>query len=486
MLGHKAREFKQHKSISLEDLVPDDNFYRQVQRSIDLSFVRELVDDFYASMGRPSIDPVVFFKLQLIAFFEGIRSERQLMDTVNLNLAHRWFIGYDLDEPIPDHSSLSKIRERFGLEVFQLFFERIVELCIEAGLVWGEELYFDSTKVQANANVNGMIDRTEYEAQQHLEQFFEPLEEYSSSFGKLVAKYNGERFTGIRKPHYQRITDDRISPIDPDSAPMQRSGGGSAVLGYRDHYVVDGGKARIILSALVTPASITDNTPILDLVDWVCSRWRLEPRLAVGDAKYGTVPNIVGLEERGIKAYLPTSDFSQRTKYYPAKLFYYDAENDYYVCPQGQILPLTVRRMTEQVLLYKPKAKVCNACPVKSQCTGSKSGRHIFRSFFQEVLDKAEAYRQTEAYLKAMRKRSMWVEPLFGEAKEFHRLRRFRLRRLRKVNIEGVMVAAGQNLKRLIQHHLYVLFSFLKFASSYLDFLTIPDFFNRLAHFAEM
>jgi transposase len=102
---------------------------------------------------------VVFFKLQLIAFFDGIRSERQLMENVNLNLAHRWFIGYDLDEPVPDHSSLSKIRERYGLEVFQLFFEHIVEMCIQAGLVWGEELYFDSTKVQANANVNGMIDR---------------------------------------------------------------------------------------------------------------------------------------------------------------------------------------------------------------------------------------------------------------------------------------------------------------------------------------
>ena len=180
------------------------------------------------------------------------------------------------------------------------------------------------------------------------------------------------------------------------------------------------------------------------------------------------MPNIVGLEEREIKAYLPTSDFSQRTKYYPAKLFQYDSEKDHYVCPQGQILPLVSRRTSEQVLIYKPKAEVCNACPVKDKCTGSKSGRHIFRSFFQEYLDKAETYRQTEAYLKAMRKRSVWIEPLFGEAKEFHGLRRFRLRRLRKVNMEGVMVAAGQNLKRLVQHHLAKLFSFLKIPSQYL------------------
>jgi transposase len=117
MLGRKNRDFKQHEYISLEDMVPEDNFFRQVERSIDFDFVRDLVSDFYSNIGRPSIDPVVFFKLQLIAFFEGIRSERQLMETVNLNLAHRWFIGYDLDEPVPDHSSLSKIRERYGLEV---------------------------------------------------------------------------------------------------------------------------------------------------------------------------------------------------------------------------------------------------------------------------------------------------------------------------------------------------------------------------------
>jgi transposase len=182
VLGHKARNFRQHVSISLEDLVPQDNFYRQVERSIDLSFIRDLANEFYSSLRRPSIDPLVFFKLQLIAFFEGVRSERQLMETVNLNLAHRWFIGYDLDEPVPDHSSLSKIRERYGLKAFQQFFECIVKLCIEAGLVWGEELYFDSAKVQANVSINGKMDRAEFAAQQHLDQLFERIEEDGSAF----------------------------------------------------------------------------------------------------------------------------------------------------------------------------------------------------------------------------------------------------------------------------------------------------------------
>src|SRR5512140_986947 len=135
MLGQKVKLFKEHTAVSLEALVPPNNFYRHLEAKLDLSFVREFVKACYATtVGRPSIDPVVFFRLQLIAFFEGIRSERQLMETVNLNLAHRWFIGYDFDEQVPDHSSLSKIRERYGLEVFQQFFERIVELCTQAGL----------------------------------------------------------------------------------------------------------------------------------------------------------------------------------------------------------------------------------------------------------------------------------------------------------------------------------------------------------------
>jgi hypothetical protein len=151
------------------------------------------------------------------------------------------------------------------MEFFQKFFEHIVELCVGAGLVWGEELYFDSTKVDANAAITSMIDRTEYEADQHLEKLWDNDEK--GTFSGLVEKYNGDRLTGSRKPSYKRVTDEKISLTDPDAAPMRAQGGGSAVLGYRDHYIVDGGKARIILSALVAPASIMDNTPLLDLID---------------------------------------------------------------------------------------------------------------------------------------------------------------------------------------------------------------------------
>jgi len=220
------------------------------------------------------------------------------METVNLNLAHCWYLGYDIGETVPDHSSLSKIRERHGLQVFHRFFEHIVELCIQSRLVWGEELYFDSTKVQANADIDLMVDKVEREAHQHLEQLFLREQDGDSKndppFIELVSKYNDERIPGTRKPTYERSADEHVSSTDQDASPRRPSGGGSAVLGYRDHYVVDGGKARIMLSALVTPASIMDNTPI-----------------------------------------------------------------------------------------------ICNSCPVKSKCTDSKSGRYIFRSFYQEEFDRS-------------------------------------------------------------------------------------------------
>ncbi len=159
MMGMKRRAFGPLGNVSLEDLVPPDHFYRHVERTLDLTFVRDLVQSCYAPIGRPSVDPVVFFKLQLVMFFEDLRSERQLMRVVADRLSLRWYLGYDLHESLPDHSSLTRIRERFGLSVFRRFFERIVEECVEAGLLRGDELFFDSTKVEADAAVDSLAPR---------------------------------------------------------------------------------------------------------------------------------------------------------------------------------------------------------------------------------------------------------------------------------------------------------------------------------------
>src|SRR5438128_9717014 len=172
MMGRKERHFAPLINVSVEQLVPQDHFYRHLERTLDLSFVREFVHETYAGSGRPSIDPVVFFKLQLVMFFEGIRSERLLMRHAEDRLSVLWYLGYNLNEPLPDHSSLTRIRTRYGVEAFRRFFETVVDQCQQAGLVWGKELYADATKVQANAAVSSLKPRFAVEA--HLENLFAP------------------------------------------------------------------------------------------------------------------------------------------------------------------------------------------------------------------------------------------------------------------------------------------------------------------------
>jgi transposase len=488
MMGLKERAFAPLVSVSLEELVPQDHFYRHLQRVLDLSFVHELVRERYAVAGRPSIDPIVFFKLQLVMFFEDIRSERLLMRQVADRLSIRWYLGYDLDEPLPDHSSLSKIRQRYGLDVFRRFFEAIVQRCQEAKLVWGRELYFDSTQVHANADLDSLAPRFAVEAREaireHLATLFAPepvksqsTEEHSgdaplpeqqpallpsaiseAELEELAADtaarhdWIAEEGRQQREVHglYRRTADFRISTTDPDATPMRLKGGGIH-LGYHTHYVVDGGKRRIILAVLVTPGEVMDNQPMLDLLWHVYFRWRVRPRHVTGDTTYGTIENIKAIEDAHIRAYVPLPDWEHKTAYYGPAQFTYDAVHDQYRCPAGQALIAFHREEQAQLIEYRAVAGTCNACPVKLHCTPSKRGRHVHRSFFAKYQERVKEYHSTLAYQKAMNKRKVWVEPLFGEGKQWHGMRRFRLRRLWRVNCEAQIIAAGQNLKRLLQ-----------------------------------
>lgn len=495
MLGPvRLRHLDQPITVCLEALVPADNFYRHLDRSLNLAFVRDLVRDTYADVGRPSIDPIVFFKLQLVMFFEHLHSERDLMRTAADRLSVRWYLGYNFHESLPDHSSLTRIRERYDLPIFRRFFEVIVEQCQQAGLVWGKELYFDGTKVDANAALDSAEPRFAVEA--HLQRLFGqeavagqsatadtigpeaqvdaelarsgrdsttpmPLPvAISDEARQALAETNDQRRDWIARDGrpdrtlthghggYDRLTDFVASPTDPDAALMKRKQGSH--FGYHDHYVVDGGKARVILNVLVTPADVMDNQPMLDLLWRTRFRWQLQPRQVTGDTRYGTVENIVPIENAGIRAYLPLPDLDKRNPLYGPSKFSYDAERDVYVCPQGCLLTRYATLPTDRKVKYRASPIACSGCSVKAECTTGANGRQVQRDFDEEYRDRVRAYHDTEAYKKAMRKRQVWVEPLFGEAKEWHGLRRFRLRTLWKVNVEALMIAAGQNLKRLL------------------------------------
>jgi hypothetical protein len=221
-------------------------------------------------------------------------------------------------------------------------------------------------------------------------------------------------------------------------------------LGYQDHYLVDGGRARIILTAFVAPAEVQENHPALALLWWTRFRWKLRPRQVTGDSKYGTVENIAAIEGQGIRAYFPLSAAGHRPGRFTTTDFVYDAATDTYHCPGDQRLRFLSQCETTRRRVYEAPAGACATCALRPQCTTSQRGRRVGRSLEETVLDRVRDYHATEPYAKAMRKRQVWVEPLFAEAKAWHGLRRFRLRGLEKVNGEALLIAAGQNLKRFL------------------------------------
>src|SRR4029079_9359951 len=159
MQGVHAFDPKVKTTIDLESFVAEDHFLRRIDRVLDLAFVRELTAPRYAAeLGRPSIDPEVYFRMQLVAYFYGIAKDRRLCEEVRYNLAHRWFWRLSLDDDVPDHSSLTRIRDRLGEEVFAAVFRRIVAQCQQKGLVKEHcRVMTDATLMAASASLNSLV-----------------------------------------------------------------------------------------------------------------------------------------------------------------------------------------------------------------------------------------------------------------------------------------------------------------------------------------
>jgi Transposase DDE domain len=325
----------------------------------------------------------------------------------------------------------------------------------------GEELFFDATKVEADASIDST--RSRYlllggRLQEHLAGVFpedtlpDPDEDRSgvaarAALGpeddqrRALARKNalrhrwiagaGRQERTVARWGYRRMADMRVSTTDPDASPMHhKKNKSSGRLGYLTHCVEDGGKARVILNVLVTGAEVTENLPMLEMLFRSTFRWGLRPRSVTGDAAYGTRENIAAIEKAGIRAYAALPDQGKRTSLFTKEAFAYDAQRDVYTCPQGEVLRRQGFDRRGGYVRYAVRTGACNGCPLKSECTNNPKGRWVSRSLEEEYLERVRAYRETEPYRKALRKRAVWVEPLFGEAKEWHGARRFRLRGL--------------------------------------------------------
>ncbi len=279
--------------VSIEELVPKDHLLRKIQRVIDFEFIRAKNKDLYcADNGRPAVDPVVLFKMLLLGYLYGVRSERQLVRDIQVNVAYRWFIGFGLTDKIPDASTFSQNRRRRFTEstIYQEIFDEVVLQAMRRHLLSGRVLYTDSTHLKASANKGKFKkEQVEKSIRGYLAELEEAIDQDRQAHGKKPLS---------PKESETESKEVKISTTDPDSGYMVREGKPKGFF-YLDHRTVDG-QHNLITDSFVTPASIHDSIPYLERLDRQRERFEF-PVEAVGlDAGYMSPPICKGLEDRNI------------------------------------------------------------------------------------------------------------------------------------------------------------------------------------------
>ena len=279
-----------YTAISLEKRIRPNHPLRQIDRIVDFEFVYKEVEGTYGSRGNVSIPPPVILKLMLLFVLYNVRSERELMETLPERLDWLWFLGYDLDSEIPDHSVLSKARRRWGVKVFKGLFERVVFQCVEAGLVDGSKLFMDSSLIEADASNTSVVDTESL--RRHLDERYQELE------NRLTEK--NEEESAEPRP-YREVNRRFVSSTDPDAAIVRR---GQPKLYYQTHRAVEA-RSEVITATTVTPGDINEAHLLIPLVEAHRENTGRSAQTVVADSKYGTIDNFLACHDRGIKAHLP-------------------------------------------------------------------------------------------------------------------------------------------------------------------------------------
>ena len=423
-----------YTGFNLNERVRANNPLRAIRAAIDFDFVRPLVRPFYGVRGNESIDPALLLKLMFILFYEQVPSERALMERMSERLDWLWFCGLDLESDIPDHSVISKARKRWGTGVFAEFFGRVLSQCVEANLVDGKLVHVDSSIIAANA------DKTKLKTVLRLacQEFYGRLEEQSPEPPPAP--------TEDPKPPEPPLGSG-ISPTDPEARLTRKNG--HTHLGYKDHRVVDD-RCGIITAAATTSAAVDDGSMLMDLLEEHEENTGQKAAAVAADKAYGTAQNYEQLRDNGVRPAIP----HQQQKGAPGKFardqFHYDATEDCYVCPAGQKLLRTGSPPDRDLVVYRAGTKVCAACPLRAQCTGP-SGRTFRRHVLQDAIDWADHLLPSWERRWMMRRRRIRAEGSFADALR-HGFKRARWRGLAKMTIQNLLIAAIQNVRKLMKH----------------------------------
>jgi transposase len=443
MQGCKHFEPRLFYEISLDQLVPKEHLVRRLAELLDFSWVRQATALYYSHTGRPSIDPLVVAKLLLLGYLYNIDSERQLMRDVQVNLAYRWYLGYDLDEAIPDHSILSKARRRFGLAFFEQLFAYILDCCQGAGLVEGENVLMDSTVVEANASLDS-ITTLHYRPAEYWEQLEKMAEPESTS------EESSGTSLGHKRPRKQRTCDQKYSRTDAEAS-IYRRRGKEPKLAYKTHFMADASKG-VITAVSATPASEDDTAVVPELVKQH-ERHCGTPQRAVGDHLYGSQDCLEYLQDKGIETVIRPRKGGNAHGGLDKSDFHYDAKEDVYLCPTGEVLRRRRRQRKDGKAFYSADRQVCGSCQLHSECVRSKSPKAVRQvtRFDTPYVERAQAACASVEGKGLLTRRQTCMEGLFGQAKTQHGLARARWRGLVKIKMQALLTAMVLNVKKLLQ-----------------------------------
>lgn len=439
-----------YTGINLEKRVRRDHVLRKVARLVDFDFVYGEVKESYGYNGNVSVPPPMILKLMLLLVLYNVRSERELMATLAERLDWLWFLGLELDSEIPDHSVLSKARKRWGVELFQTFFERIIWHCVESGLVDGRKLFCDSSLIEADASCNSVVDT------RGLKRYLNPAyRELEARLEEREEKENKDDDPQGTSPRQNVVNQRYTSTTDPEAS-VVRKGQGKAKLHYQTHRGIDGAYG-VITATFVGPGDENEAHRLGDLIEAHRDNTRRKAEVVVADSKYGTTANFLECYDRGILAHIPVLKQTQdqqerRRKIFPESLFAYDPQTDTYTCPGGQTLRRRKHWVERKAFEYVTARGVCQRCPLRIQCTRSQSaGRTLKRHERQEILDSLRTHAQSQSARTDIKIRQHFMERSFAQGKRYG-LKRARWRGLWRVQIQDYLIAAFQNIELLITH----------------------------------
>jgi transposase len=445
MMGRQSKVQNKlfYTAINLEQRIRKNHVLRKVKRNIDFDFIYNEVKDKYGINGNESVAPPIILKMMLLLIFYNVRSERELVLTIPERIDWLWFLDYDLDDDIPNHSVLSKARARWGVEAFKTFFERIVWQCVQAGLVDGSKLFMDSSMVQADASNNSVVNK-------------ESLKRYlNTSYQILESRLEEEQKSSDSDQQSKSGAANRkyISTTDPDAS-VTRRGKGKSKLKYQVHRGVDQ-KREVITATEVTPGEVHESHRLESIVDNHQKNTEITVEAVVADSKYGSIENYLACQDRDIKAHFSSLEQTQQgtgTKkgIFPKEAFSYNAETDTFTCPAGQTLKKRRFYKKRQHYEYVAAAGTCNSCQLKKQCTKAKSGRSLKRHVRQDDLDSMLTQASSPESKKDIKTRQHLMERSFARATRYG-YQRARWRRLWRVQIQEYLTAAIQNIMILLK-----------------------------------